>query len=189
MDIKEHGARRIAHVGGVYASARQLPQKPAVHRAKGEFAMCGLCAGIGHMVQNPLQLGTRKISIHQQAGFLANGWCHAALAQGCAGGLGAAVLPDDGFVDGLASLAIPDHGGFTLVGDADGVYLLRADASFGQHIARRGQLGSPNFKRVVLHPAGVRVKLGQLLLRHGHDPALRVKHDAAGTRGALVKGE
>ena len=33
---------------------------------------------------------------------------------------GAAILPDDGVVDGLAGGAVPDDGGFALVGDADG---------------------------------------------------------------------
>ena len=151
--------------------------------------MGGLCTGVRHGVQNPLQLGAGKISIHQQAGFLANGLCHAAFAQRYASRFGAPILPDDGFVDRLAGLAVPDHGGFALVGNADGVYLLRADAGFGQHSARGSQLGAPDFQRVVLHPAGLRVILRQLLLRHGHDAALRIEHDAAGAGSALVKSE
>ena len=38
---------------------------------------------------------------------------------------GAAVLPDDGVADRLAGLAVPDDGGFALVGDADGGDVLR----------------------------------------------------------------
>ena len=64
VHIKEHGARRVAHIGGVYAPIRQLPQEPAVHRAKGQFAVRCLGAGVRHVIQNPLQLGARKISIH-----------------------------------------------------------------------------------------------------------------------------
>ena len=91
---------------------------------------------------------------------MANRVGHAAFAQRGARGFGASVLPDDGFVDGLAGLAVPDHCRFALVGNADGVHLLRANAGFGQHIARRGQLGAPDFQRVVLHPAGLGVELG-----------------------------
>ena len=42
------------------------------------------------------------------------------VAQVCADRGGAAVLPDDGVVNGPARVTIPDQRRFTLVGDADG---------------------------------------------------------------------
>ncbi len=33
---------------------------------------------------------------------------------------GAAILPDDGIVDGRAGAPIPENGGLALIGDADG---------------------------------------------------------------------
>ena len=189
VHVKQHGARGVAHVGGVHRPARELPHQPAVHRAKGQLAVGRLRAGARHVVQDPLQLGARKIGIHQQAGFLPDGGRHAALAQGHAARFGAPVLPDDGVVDGLPRGAVPHHGGFALVGNAYRTHLLRADAGFEQHLAGGGQLGAPDFQRVVFYPAGVRVDLGNLLLGHGNDGAVGVKHDAAGAGGALVKSE
>ena len=50
---------------------------------------------------------------------------------------GAAVLPDDGAVHGLAGGAVPHHGGLALVGDADRGDVLRLQAGFLQRVAAR----------------------------------------------------
>ena len=42
------------------------------------------------------------------------------IAQRCTERCGAPILPDDGFVNGLAGMAIPHHGGFTLVRNPNG---------------------------------------------------------------------
>ena len=110
-------------------------------------------------------------------------------AQLYTGGLGPAVLPDDGMVNGLAGLAVPYDSGFTLVGDAYSLHLGRSDAGLGQRLARRGELDAPDFQGIVLHPARLGVDLGQFLLRHRHGVATGVEHDAAGAGGALVEGK
>src|SRR5690606_5982946 len=48
-------------------------------------------------------------------------------------------------------------------------------------------LRGPDLLGVVLHPSGLRIDLAELLLRHRHDVALKVEHDAARARGALVQ--
>ena len=189
VDVEQQGARGVAHVGGVHRAAAQVPHEPGVDGAKQQLAALGLGAGVGHLVQNPLQFGARKVRVHQQTGFGLNGVGQALFAQGHAGRFGAAVLPNDGVVNGLAGAFVPHHRGFALVGDAHRRHLGGADAGFGQGLLRGGQLGLPNLHRVVFDPARLGVDLGDLLLRHGHDLALGVEHNAARAGGALVERE
>ena len=56
-------------------------------------------------------------------------------------------------------------------------------------LARDGQLRVPDLLGIVLHPAGLRIDLAELALRHRDDATLRVEHDAARAGGALVEGE
>ena len=65
----------------------------------------------------------------------------------------------------------------------------RGEAGPGERLARRRELRAPDLARVVLDPAGLRVDLAELALRHGDDPAARVEDDRARARGALVEGE
>ena len=189
VHIEQHGARGVAHIRHVHLAVGQLPDQPAVDRAKGQFTALGRIARIGHVVQQPLQFGAREVGIDQQPGLGLDGVRLALLAQLRAGGLGTAVLPDDGVVHGLAGLAVPQHGGFALVGDADGPDLAGGDACLLQRCTRRGKLGAPDFHRIMFHPARAGVDLGKFELCLGHDVAAFVEHDAAGTGGALVEGE
>ncbi len=90
---------------------------------------------------------------------------------------------------GWPVLAVPQHRGFALVGDAYRPHSIGGNARFGQRVARGGELGAPDFQRVVLHPAGLGVDLGQFELRLRHDVAAFIEHDAAGAGGALVECE
>ena len=109
--------------------------------------------------------------------------------QGAAGVGSAAVLPDNGAVDGFARAPVPHHGGFALVGNAHGGQLLWLHARLGQHLRDGGRLRGPDFLRVVFHPTRGREVLREFLLRHGDDAAVVVEQDGAGTGGALVQGE
>jgi hypothetical protein len=111
------------------------------------------------VVQEPLQLGAREVGVDAQAGFGLDGVGLAVGPQLGTGGFGATVLPDDGVVNRAAGLAVPDHGGFALVGDAHGVHVTGLQPRFYQHLAGGGQLGAPDFHWVVLDPARLRVNL------------------------------
>ena len=113
----------------------------------------------------------------------------AALAQEAPTGTPLSIGAIDGFVDGLTGFAVPNHGGFALVGDAHSAHLACVNPRFLQGLASGRQLGVPNFQGIMLHPTRLGIKLGQFLLRHGHDAAVGVEHDAAGAGSALVKGE
>ncbi len=130
VDVEQHGARGVAVVGGVHRAAGEVPDQPAVDGTEGQLAALGLLAHTGHVVQDPGQLGGGEVGVDAQAGFLQHAVAQAALAQVDAGGLGAPVLPDDGVVHRLARFAVPDHGGFALVGDADGADVGGAQPAF-----------------------------------------------------------
>ena len=188
-NVEQHGARGVAHVGGMNRAAGQAPDQPGVDRAKRQFAVLRQLPRPGDVVQNPLEFGARKIGIHQQAGFGLYHIGQAALAQVGAGRFGAAVLPHDGVVDGQARFAVPDDRRLALVGDADGAHVAGVQAGLGQRVPGGGELGAPDFLRVVFDPARLRVDLCQFLLRLRHDMPGAVKNDAAGAGGALVEGK
>ena len=92
-------------------------------------------------------------------------------------------------VNGGAGLAVPDDGGFALVGNAHRADVGRLEARLGQRLFGGAQLGAPDLARVMLYPARLRIDLRQLQLGRCHDAALRVEDDGAGAGGALVQGE
>jgi hypothetical protein len=111
------------------------------------------------------------------------------VAQAGAGIGGAAVLPYDGAVDGAPRVPVPDHGGFALVGDADGGDVGTGDPRLLDGGAAGGGCGGPQVARVVLDPAGIGVMLRKFLLRGGDGLHACVEKDRAARRGALVDGE
>jgi hypothetical protein len=66
----------------------------------------GALAGVGDVVQKPLDLGAGEVGVEQEAGALAEEGLQAAAAKVFAKGGCAAVLPDDGVGDGSAA-AVP----------------------------------------------------------------------------------
>ena len=106
-----------------------------------------------------------------------------------ANGVGAHILPDDGVGVRGAGVAIPDDGGFALVGNADGGDIGTAEIGAGKSFAD-DLLGTlPDFLGVVLNPAWLGVDLGVLVLGHGDDLAGLIKNHTAGAGSALVYGE
>ena len=98
-----------------------------------------------------------------------------------------AILPDDGVVDRLAGLAIPDDGRFALVGDADGRDVLRAHLRPPERFDGDADLRRPDLLRVVLDPPGARKDLREFLLRDRADRAVVIEDDGARAGRALVE--
>ncbi len=78
------------------------------------------CARALDIVEDPADLGAGEIGVEQQAGLGGEQRFEAICLQLRAQWRGAPVLPDDGVVDRLAGLAVPDQRRLALVGDADG---------------------------------------------------------------------
>jgi len=113
-----------------------------------------------------------------------------ALAQGRAHRRGAAILPDDGAVDGFARFAIPYQRGFALVGDADAGDVGRPGARHRHRLAQHRQGVLEQILGLVLHPAAIGEMLRQVAPCGGHRrQGGRAEGDAARGGGALVEGE
>jgi hypothetical protein len=188
VHVEQHGARGIAHVGGVHLAAGELPQQPAVDRAEGQLAALGLRARAGHVVEQPAQLGAGEVGVDHQAGLLADGVGHALLAQLRAQRLGAAVLPDDGVVHGWPVLrfhttVVSRWLVMPIACDVRGLQPAFASAS------RAVASWLPRSPAGRARPSRAADRSAELALRDGDDAAFAVEHDAARTGGALVEGE
>ena len=179
LDVEEQGARGVADVGGVDSTARELPNEPAVHGAKSQLPRLGGGACTWHMVQDPRHFGAREVRVQDEPGSLLEKGFQTLGPQRRAGGLGAPVLPHDGMVQRLACAAVPHHRGLALIGDANAGDVAGLQSGVLQCLSGRGQLGLPDFRCVMFHPARLRVNLTEFALRHGHDAALAIKDDAA----------
>ncbi len=158
-DVPEQCTGGVGDVGCVRRAAGEAPEQEAVDRAEGEVTALGTGARAGDGIEDPGDLGRGEIGIEQQAGRLAHAIFGAVAAERGADVGGAAVLPDDGAVDGFAGGAVPDDDGFALVGDADAGDVARAHAAGVDRLARGGQDVAPDILRIVLDPAGLRIML------------------------------
>jgi hypothetical protein len=146
-------------------------------------------ARAGNLVEDPGDLGAAEVGIDHQAGFLFYELFDPVFFQQRAGLCRAPVLPDDGVVDRLAALPVPEDRRLALVGDADAHQVLHGDVFFSQRLARHVALRAKDLHRIVLDPARLRIDLAELALRHRHRRAFLVEHDRARAGRALVERE
>jgi len=118
VDVEQHRARRIRRICDVRAVAGELPDEPGIDRAECELAALGAGARPRNLVEQPGDLGAAEIRINHQPGLLFYEFLNPFFFQLRTNLRGAPVLPDDGVVDRLAGLPVPDDGGLALVGDA-----------------------------------------------------------------------
>src|SRR5207253_496916 len=134
----------------------ELPDEPGIDRAEGELAALGARARAGNLVEDPRDLGAAEIRIDHEPGLLLYERFGAVFFQLRASLRGAPVLPDDGVVDRLAALAVPEERGLALVGDADRHQILQGEVFFPQRLARHVALRPEQIQRIVLDPARLR---------------------------------
>ncbi len=101
VDIEQQRARGVGGVGGVHLAAGQPPQQIAIDGAEHQFAALGARARAGHVIEHPGDLGAGEIGIDDQAGLGRDRRLVAFALQPGADVGGAAVLPDDGAVNGV----------------------------------------------------------------------------------------
>ena len=187
VDVEHHRPAGVGVVGHVDLAAGQLPDEPRLHRAEQQVAALGTRTHAGHVVQDPLELCGREVGVDDQPGLLPDQVGQAAGLQLVAVLACAAALPDNGVVDRLAGVTVPDDGRLALVRDADGGDVLRRRADLVHGRQRHAELGRPDLVGVMLDPAGLGEILGELLLRNAAHLAPGVKKDAAVGRGARVQ--
>ena len=101
--------------------------------------------------------------------------------------IGSRVLPHDGVVPGAPVLWIPHHGGFALIGDADGgeifpVEICDTECAGDHLIGARGDLDG-----IVLHPSGPGQDLRVLDLPPRHLRARGIEHHEPRAGRALIQ--
>ena len=128
----------VTSVTWMRRSAGEMPDQERVDVAEQHIARFGVFARAGNMVENPADLQTAEVSGEGQAGLGAEAVGAAGLvAREFGDVLGhARVLPHHGIGHRLAGLAVPHHGGFALVGDADGGEIARREGRAGPSLRR-----------------------------------------------------
>ncbi len=164
----------------------QPPDQEAVDRTEGQFARFGPRSRARDILEQPLDLGAGKIGVQQQAGLFGDQRLMPLGLEPGAMGRRAPVLPDDGIVDRLAALAVPDQRRLTLVGNADGGHVASLDAGLGQGRLDGPDHALPDFLWVMLHPAVLRKDLREFLLAAAHNGAVLIEHDRPARGRALI---
>ena len=187
VDVEQHGTAGVGIVGDMDLAAGQFPDQPGLHRPEQQLSRFGLLPRVWHMVQDPFQLGGRKISVDDKAGLLTELLGQTTGLQLVAVGAGAPALPDDGVADRFAGVAVPYDGGLPLVGDADGCNVLGAGPDLVHGRQGYAQLGGPDLVGVVLHPPGPGEILGEFLLCNAAHLSRLIEQDAAVGCGACIQ--
>ena len=189
VDVEEHRARGVAHVRHMDLTARKAPDEPRVHRTEHQLAFLGTLAGSGDIVQNPLDLRGAEVGVDDQTGLLTDHVGEPLFLQFVAVVRRAAVLPDDGVVDRLLGLRIPDDGRLTLVGNADAGQIQSVDVHDRNCLGDDRCLRSPDLVGVVLDPSRLGEDLPEFALCHGTGRSLLVENDGPGTARSLVQSK
>ena len=188
MYVEEHGARGVAVVGHVRPAAGQIPDEPCIHRAEKKLAPLGAFSRAGNVIENPAQLCAGEVGVDQKPGLFADLLFPAVPPQLLAQRRRAAALPYDGVVYGATRLLFPDDRRFALVGDADGGDVRRREPARAERLRERFKLRIEDRHRIMLDPAGLRIDLGERVLRERNHAPVLVKNDGAGACRPLVKG-
>src|SRR5262245_61654542 len=182
-------AAGVGHVGHVYAAVgttRQVPHEEAVDRAEENVACAGALADARHLIQDPTDLEGAEVARGRKTGTFAEE-LHTAAGSECRNIFtDARVLPDDGVVNGQATVAVPDHSGFALVRNADGGEIARAEVPRTQSGGDRRLGIPPDLNRIVLDPSWSWIDLRVLYLRLRDDARGLVEDEKARARSALV---
>ena len=153
----------------------QLPDEPGLHGSEKKLSPFCPLPHAGHLIQNPFQLRRRKVSIDDKACLLAETLRQSFFHQGITISRGSPALPDNGVIDRLSGIFVPDDGRLSLVCDADGSDIRSLGPGLLHGLHSHAQHRGPDLPRVMLHPAGLRKILGKFLLSHAHHVSFPVK--------------
>ena len=135
------------------------------------------------LVQEPFDLGSRKIGVEHQAGCLPYQVEVARFLERLTACGRASVLPDDRFVAGDTGALVPQNNRLTLIGDAD-----RSDGLIddGGEFSKGRNDCLPDLLGVVLDPTGLRKMLGELSVGEAEWCTRLVNGERANAGGAGV---
>ncbi len=141
------------------------------------------------VLQEPGRLGGAEVRIEHQPGRGPHEGEVAGVREPAAEGRGAAVLPDDGPVQGAAGGAVEGDQRLALVGDADGGHGVAGGGQAGPDLGQGGPHGVPDLGRTVLDPAGPGEVLGELPVGDVAHLGLLVDHQGAHAGRARIDGD
>src|SRR5258705_3158137 len=118
MEVEEKRARRVRGMVSVNTTACELPDQPAVDRAREEASISGDERDL-RLLEQPLEFGSREVRIRTQSRSLGD---ERRLVSELGTPLGgAAVLPHDRARERLSRVSVADDDRLALIGDADHV--------------------------------------------------------------------
>ena len=190
IQIHQHGAAGIGDIGDMGPTAGpagEPPDDPGFHGPEKGLAFIGRTAGRGNVVQDPFDFRTRKIGCDRQPGDITKAVLPLIPAQFLANLIGARALPDNGIHERLAGIFIPEHGGFPLIGDADGGQIRSGNIRFCQGAADDLLRVLPDLKGIMFHPSRLRKDLFVLLLIGSNDLPVMIENDEPVAGRALIQ--
>ncbi len=149
-----------------------------VHRAEGQFAARRPRARAGTWSRSQLELGAREVGVDRPGRcFSRNSGSRPCCAE-LRRRVGSARRSCQTMAWWMGSPVWRFHTtrGLALVGDADRGDVAGREAGLGERLARGGELVLQISHRLVLDPAGLRVDLAELPLRHRDDAAVRASN-------------
>ena len=161
-----------------------MPDHEAVDSPRGQIAGLGPPASIGHVIENPGDLGRREVGVDHQARSLGNPRLIA--SETITGLRRATVLPDQGRRDGSPRIAFPNNRRLPLIGQSDGRDPIRFQSGFEQRPGHLRTDRTDQRDRIVLDPAGLGVARRQLGLALARRLELIVVDNRSGACRSLV---
>ena len=173
----------------MYFALGQLVDQPAVNSTECKLAcLCSLAKSL-NIVQDPAKLCAGEIRVKYKTGFVISTVSDVRifLHQLCLHVSSSAALPYDRVIYRLACLSVPNDNGLTLVGDADCCDVFVCSSDILHSLTSNRELCLPDLTCIMLYPAGLRIILCELFLRHAADLALLVEEDTSVTGRTCVQ--
>jgi hypothetical protein len=182
LEVHEHGATGVRHVGDVQPAvraAREVPDQPGVHVAEHQVAGLGLVGRAVHVVQRPADLGAGEIRGQRQPDLLLEARLASVLGELVHELVRARVLPDERVVHRLARVPVPHQRGLALVGNTHTGDVVGAGAGLAHRFLYDLLGARPDLVRIVLDPPRLGIDLLVLLLSHADHLTSVVEDHAA----------
>src|SRR5690606_11607642 len=187
--VHQESPTGVGHVRDVHApvgASGEIPDEPGVDVAEAEVPGFGLLGRPVDVLEDPTDLGARKVGGEGKAGLVTEPVLPAVLAELVDDLVRPGVLPDDGVVDGFAGVAVPHDSRLALVGDTDSLDVGDVDPTLLEGTVDDLLSAVPDLLRIVLDPARLGVDLLVLALVDGDDLATVIEDHAPGAGRPLV---
>ena len=127
VNIINHGATSIGSIGNMSGFSSKIPYQPTINCSEGQLPFSSTISQFMVLIQNPFDLGSRKISIDHQTCFLGEN-IRLTLSSKLLTYIGRpAILPHNSIINGNSCRSIPNNGGFSLIGNPNRVNLFYRD--------------------------------------------------------------